>query len=212
MTNPEETLKARAATHGDFKDTARVAQELKRAIGFGLTDGAGKDLPDAQREALDMICTKLARIVSGNPQEPDHWRDIAGYALLGERACAPTEAPCAKPTVEAPLSRLPDPSAVRVSQPTENVLKFDGPQGSGKSTALRYALKCLREAGCSVGVPSTAPVQGDLVPPAGTTVTYAPRTPDDKHPWTGEIHGVLTKEPFRGTREGVIAQLASMLR
>jgi hypothetical protein len=42
-----------------------------------------------QREALDMILHKIARIVNGNPNETDHWHDIAGYATLVEqRACA----------------------------------------------------------------------------------------------------------------------------
>jgi hypothetical protein len=34
------------------------------------------------RESLDMISNKIARIVNGNPSEPDHWIDIAGYATL----------------------------------------------------------------------------------------------------------------------------------
>jgi len=35
-----------------------------------------------QREALDMICHKIARIVNGNPDYADSWTDIAGYATL----------------------------------------------------------------------------------------------------------------------------------
>jgi hypothetical protein len=27
---------------------------------------------------------KMSRILCGNPNEPDHWRDIAGYATLIE--------------------------------------------------------------------------------------------------------------------------------
>jgi hypothetical protein len=41
-------------------------------------------------EALEMICTKIARILSGNPNDPDHWKDIAGYAELGGEACDST--------------------------------------------------------------------------------------------------------------------------
>jgi hypothetical protein len=33
-----------------------------------------------QREAIDMICHKLGRILSGDPSHPDHWLDIQGYA------------------------------------------------------------------------------------------------------------------------------------
>jgi hypothetical protein len=33
-------------------------------------------------ETLDMIAHKIGRIIAGNAAEPDHWRDIAGYAQL----------------------------------------------------------------------------------------------------------------------------------
>jgi hypothetical protein len=37
------------------------------------------------KESVDMICHKIARIVNGGqPQEIDHWHDIAGYAKLVE--------------------------------------------------------------------------------------------------------------------------------
>lgn len=39
----------------------------------------------AQREAMEMIVHKIGRIIHGNPHEADHWRDIAGYALLAVR-------------------------------------------------------------------------------------------------------------------------------
>jgi hypothetical protein len=35
-----------------------------------------------QRESLDMIAHKIARILNGNPNVHDHWHDIAGYATL----------------------------------------------------------------------------------------------------------------------------------
>jgi ferredoxin-fold anticodon binding domain-containing protein len=34
-------------------------------------------------EALFMIAVKIARILQGNHLEPDHYKDIAGYAILG---------------------------------------------------------------------------------------------------------------------------------
>jgi hypothetical protein len=37
--------------------------------------------PD-QWEALDMICSKISRIVNGDPDYDDSWVDIAGYAQL----------------------------------------------------------------------------------------------------------------------------------
>lgn len=74
------TLSAREVTHGKYRDTAEIAQELK-----GVVRKNDAQLTDPQRETLDLICTKIARILSGNPNEPDHWHDIAGYARLIEK-------------------------------------------------------------------------------------------------------------------------------
>ncbi len=76
--NQPDILAVRQSTHGDFSKTAFVAQELKHIVRSN-----GENLTVAQFEALDMICVKVARILSGDPSEPDHWRDIAGYARLG---------------------------------------------------------------------------------------------------------------------------------
>lgn len=76
----------RAKTHGDFTVTARIAQHLKRAIADELPGRERRDLAplsDEQLEAVDMILTKIARIVAGDSNHGDHWRDISGYALLG---------------------------------------------------------------------------------------------------------------------------------
>ena len=72
----------RQKTHGDFYRVAGTAQELKDVLRRGKN---WKTLDDTQRETLEMIATKIARILSGNPHEVDHWRDIAGYAMLIER-------------------------------------------------------------------------------------------------------------------------------
>ena len=71
-------LEERAKTHGMFEDVARASQELKRT----LQNRAEKKLNTSQIEALENIAQKMARITCGNPSEPDHWRDIAGYATL----------------------------------------------------------------------------------------------------------------------------------
>lgn len=77
----ETTLENRKTTHGDFSDHSFVAQSLKRVA----YDGPKAELlTDVQKEALDMILHKVARIVSGNPNHADHWHDIAGYAKLAE--------------------------------------------------------------------------------------------------------------------------------
>lgn len=80
-------IEQRRKTHGDFADTARVAQEVK-TIWRGHPGWAR--LSDTQREALDMDATKSARILCGDPNFPDHWRDKGGYAALNVPVPAPT--------------------------------------------------------------------------------------------------------------------------
>ena len=46
-----------------------------------LTDRDTPMDPD-QREAMEMICQKMARIMNGDPNYSDSWHDIAGYATL----------------------------------------------------------------------------------------------------------------------------------
>lgn len=69
----------RATTHGPYEDTARVAQLLKAVLHASPN---WHKLTPAQMESLEMLCTKQARILSGNPNDPDHWLDIAGYVTL----------------------------------------------------------------------------------------------------------------------------------
>jgi hypothetical protein len=79
MTNVSTVLAKRAATHGSFIDNGNNAQALKNLI----HDSEGwARATYRQREALDMIASKLARIMSGHPGFADHWVDIAGYASI----------------------------------------------------------------------------------------------------------------------------------
>lgn len=91
----EDTLKEREKTHGSFRKYSNIAHGIKSSMrGFGYgplgvwntnysTNWA--QLDHCQREALEMICGKLARILGGDSREPDHWVDIAGYATLVEK-------------------------------------------------------------------------------------------------------------------------------
>lgn len=72
----EDVLSDRKKTHGSFEQHAAVAQSLKKLV------LVREDYTDKEREALEMICHKLARIVSGDPHFKDHWVDISGYAQL----------------------------------------------------------------------------------------------------------------------------------
>jgi hypothetical protein len=75
----EATLDERGRTHGDYGAQARVAQFLKQIL---RASPRWPDLSLPQKESAELICMKLSRIVHGNPDEPDHWQDIAGYAQL----------------------------------------------------------------------------------------------------------------------------------
>lgn len=75
------TLAARNRSHGEFDNDALASQRLKAV----MRDTAKWDaLTEVQREALEHIATKIARILSGDPSYADHWNDIQGYARLVE--------------------------------------------------------------------------------------------------------------------------------
>jgi hypothetical protein len=73
-------LTARNATYGDYDHQAAFAQDLKDSMGQAPN---WRDLKPSQRESLEMIATKISRILHGNPDHADSWVDIAGYANLG---------------------------------------------------------------------------------------------------------------------------------
>ena len=74
-------LMQRGHTYGMFVKTAKISQELEKVITQALVAAPGK-LADDQREALAMVCLKIARILNGDPNHIDNWADIAGYAQL----------------------------------------------------------------------------------------------------------------------------------
>ena len=73
-----DILDERGSRYGVFTEHAEVSQSLKGALYAGMQ----RDLTADQKEALEMICHKMARIVNGDPDYEDSWRDIAGYATL----------------------------------------------------------------------------------------------------------------------------------
>ena len=76
-----EILKERGERYGKFKGHAEIAQQLKSVMGT-YEAIRGCDLDPDQREALQMIAHKIARILNGDPNYVDSWVDIAGYAQL----------------------------------------------------------------------------------------------------------------------------------
>ena len=79
MTNLNNILAERGDRYGTFEGHASIAQRLK---GTMVTQPKWLHLAADQREALEMIQHKVARILNGDPNYADSWVDIAGYAKL----------------------------------------------------------------------------------------------------------------------------------
>ena len=79
MTNINDTLSERGKTHGRYSEVAGFAQGMK-ALMHAMPNW--EELSSVQCEALDMVASKIGRVLSGNHNERDHWLDIVGYAQL----------------------------------------------------------------------------------------------------------------------------------
>jgi hypothetical protein len=77
----EKILDKRAEQYGTFMRNADIAIKLKQVIHNAMVREDTQLYPD-QLQALDMIVTKIGRILTGNPSHLDSWVDIAGYATL----------------------------------------------------------------------------------------------------------------------------------
>jgi hypothetical protein len=77
----ETTLTERGERYGKYLNVSKTSQLLKGIVAQGLIQ-SGNELDYDMRESLDLICNKIARIVSGDSTYHDSWIDIAGYAKL----------------------------------------------------------------------------------------------------------------------------------
>ena len=78
-----DIINERAMTHGLYKHTAAWSQSIKDMFRGSPN---WQHMNDGQKEALEMIAVKIARLLNGNPQFPDHWDDLAGYGTLGSNS------------------------------------------------------------------------------------------------------------------------------
>lgn len=84
-TSVEATLAQRGSRYGDFTDHADICQELKRVmVSHGVALENWIKLSPVQKQALEVIADKIARILTGDPNYEDNWHDIQGYARLVE--------------------------------------------------------------------------------------------------------------------------------
>lgn len=91
MNDIKSTLAERGGRYGNFYDHARTAQNLQTMMTTEL--GWGR-LEVDQRQALQVIADKIARILNGDPNYLDNWHNIQGYAkLIEDRLRAEQEKP-----------------------------------------------------------------------------------------------------------------------
>jgi hypothetical protein len=70
--------------HGGMEPVGAISQAIKEAMRIHGSNCTR--LTPGEREALDMIAHKIARILSGNdPHDVEHWTDLAGYAHAAMR-------------------------------------------------------------------------------------------------------------------------------
>lgn len=79
MTDINEILSERSERYGNFSGLALLSQSLKNLM---RSSKNWSGMSDMQRESLEMIAHKIARILNGDPNHEDSWVDIGGYANL----------------------------------------------------------------------------------------------------------------------------------
>ena len=82
MSTVDQTLEERGQRYGRFIDVATTTQLIK-AVMAESENWEGMSM--GKREALDMIASKIGRILNGDSSHADSWHDISGYARLVEQ-------------------------------------------------------------------------------------------------------------------------------
>jgi len=77
----DKILEERGSRYGNYLDQATISGELRRVMDFWAKERDVK-LAHDQSDALIMIAVKISRVINGDPDYADNWRDIAGYATL----------------------------------------------------------------------------------------------------------------------------------
>ena len=72
-------LNDRENRYGNYSEVSNISQNLKYVM---RQHPNWNSLYPFQRESLDMISNKIARIINGDKDYDDSWIDISGYAEL----------------------------------------------------------------------------------------------------------------------------------
>lgn len=82
----DAVLAQRGSRYGAFTENSRIQCDLMGT--FRNTPAWQEGRIEMHHEhALSLIATKLARLLSGDPNYDDNWTDIAGYATLMAKIC-----------------------------------------------------------------------------------------------------------------------------
>tara|TARA_R110001599_G_scaffold100770_9_gene258138 strand:+ start:5389 stop:5901 length:513 start_codon:yes stop_codon:yes gene_type:complete len=100
MSNVDQTLQQCGNLYGEFSDRARISQNIKNA----MQDSQNwSSLSNDKKESLEMIASKISRILNGDPECKDSWHDITGYTKLVENTLKDDEtAPAINEVKHAP--------------------------------------------------------------------------------------------------------------
>ena len=109
MPTIETVIAERAETHGDYKEPSAFAQSFKRMM---RTSKNWDCLDFYQAQSMEAFCDKMGRILCGNFNEIDHWRDISGYASLVVLELETAQGGALRP--EVPNARPPKSSGVNI--------------------------------------------------------------------------------------------------
>ncbi len=77
--NIKNILDERGKRYGEFKKHAYLTQEFKALMRTGVS---WNKCSPSQKQALETIADKIARILNGDPSYDDSWTDIIGYSQL----------------------------------------------------------------------------------------------------------------------------------
>jgi hypothetical protein len=77
--NLDDHLRDRQNAYGPFEETAAIAQALKLLVRRGKNWDA---LSNEGKEALENVCTLIARILTGDGADPEHWNNAAGFMRM----------------------------------------------------------------------------------------------------------------------------------
>lgn len=162
MSSVEKTLEVRETRYGDFSENALYAQRIKEIMRITR---AWPTLQPFQREALELIASKIGRMLSGDPNYADNWHDLAGYATLAEQRLgaepcpADTTSSTKKPTKSSPASSENERSGTKPVTSSSEQAKSTKATGLISTIGIpsRRAARMLRRIGESEAATPTEP-------------------------------------------------------